>query len=54
MTSINRHSTPAMPTSIANLEKRLATDMTLDIFTMEPKVRPFAWYHGDVSLIVLR
>lgn len=38
MTSINRHSTPAMPTSIANLEKRLATDMTLDIFTMEPKL----------------
>lgn len=38
MTSISRNSTAAMPTSIANLEKRLATDMTLDIFTMEPKL----------------
>ncbi|KAG1867963.1 hypothetical protein DFJ58DRAFT_654250 [Suillus subalutaceus] len=38
MTSISRHSAPAMPTSIANLEKRLATDMTLDLFTMEPKL----------------
>ncbi|KAG2159957.1 uncharacterized protein EDB93DRAFT_1074364 [Suillus bovinus] len=40
MTSIshNHNFKPAMPTSIANLEKRLATDMTLDIFTMEPKL----------------
>lgn len=37
-TSISRSSTPALPTSIANLEKRLATDMTLDLFTMEPKL----------------
>jgi hypothetical protein len=42
-----------MPTSIANLEKRLATDMTLDIFTMEPKVSSFASCRGDVLLIVL-
>lgn len=38
ITSISRNSAPAMPTSIANLEKRLATDMTLDLFTMEPKL----------------
>ncbi|KAG1783854.1 hypothetical protein EV702DRAFT_1190871 [Suillus placidus] len=38
ITSISRNSTAAMPTSIVNLEKRLATDMTLDIFTMEPKL----------------
>lgn len=38
MTSISRDSTAPMPTSIANLEKRLATDTTLDIFTMEPKL----------------
>ncbi|KAG1755189.1 uncharacterized protein EDB91DRAFT_1097707 [Suillus paluster] len=38
MTSISRYSTTPMPTSIADLEKRLATDTTLDIFTMEPKL----------------
>ncbi|OJA10815.1 hypothetical protein AZE42_00266 [Rhizopogon vesiculosus] len=37
VTSISRDSRAPLPTSIAELEKRLATDTTLDIFTMEPK-----------------
>lgn len=40
-TSIGRESTSTMNMPITDLERRLTTDRTLDIFTMQPKVRSY-------------
>lgn len=40
-TSLSRASTQTLSMPISDLERRLATDRTLDIFTMTPKVDPF-------------
>lgn len=42
----NFPSTSSLSTAVADLEKRLATDRTLDIFTMQPKVRARATRPG--------
>lgn len=39
LTSVSRESSRAMPLPVLDLERRLATTNTLDIFTMQPKVR---------------
>lgn len=42
-TSISRVSSTTMTMPISDLERRLSTQRTLDIFTMKPKVRAFSW-----------
>lgn len=44
LTSISRESSQTMSSLVLDLERRLATEHTLDIFTMQPKVRGTALY----------
>lgn len=44
LTSVSRESSQAMFSPVLDLERRLATENTLDIFTMQPKVRGTALY----------
>ena len=38
-TSVGRNSDPTPPVAIADIERRLSTAKTLDLFTMNPRVR---------------
>lgn len=41
-TSLSRESSQTLSSPVLDLERRLATENTLDIFTMQPKVRDTA------------
>jgi len=47
-TSVDRNSGPTPPVAIADIERRLSTAKTLDLFTMNPRVKnclPFRAEH---------
>jgi len=50
-TSVGRASSASLSLPVTDLERRLATDQTLDIFTMKPKV--FHYYGPSPSTLII-